>query len=283
MTSLLGTRSRATGPRGSRRRASHLFRVLGTTAAAEFKLKYSGSALGYFWSITKPLALFTMLYFVFGRVFHLNNLSPYYPTSLLIGIVLFYFFSDATGLAMYSVVTRASLIQKLVFPRIVVPTSATLTAGMTFLVNVVAVAAFVVAKKIEPRPSWLLLIPLVIELFVFVLGLSLILSAVFVRLRDISQVWDLAVQLFFYASPIIYPAGYLPGWAQRIAFLNPFTQVLQDVRSVIFYADVPQNRITATDVYGSAGDLAPIAIAILVFIVGVAYFKREEPRLAERV
>jgi ABC-2 type transport system permease protein len=266
-----------------RTRSTHLFRVLGTTAAAEFRLKYSGSVLGYFWSIAKPLALFTMLYFVFGRVFKLNALSPYYATSLLMGIVLFYFFSDATGLAMYSIVSRASLIRKLVFPRVVIPTSAVLTACITFLVNIAAVAVFVAVKHITPKPSWLLLGPLLLELIVFVLGISLVLSALFVRLRDIGQVWDLVVQLFFYASPIVYPVGYLPAWARQIAFLNPFTQVLQDIRALVLYPDLPQNTITVTDVYGPFGRLAPIGIAVLVFTVGLVYFEREKPWLAERV
>lgn len=270
-------------PSDRHQRRRYLLRVLGTTAAADFKLKYSGSALGYVWSVVKPLALFTMLYFVFGHIFHVGALSPYYATSLLIGIVLYYYFSDATGLAMTSLVARASLIRKLTFPRVVIPTSATLTAAMTFGVNAVVVAAFVAAKGIEPTASWFLIIPLILELFMFVLGVSLILSVIFVRLRDVQQVWELALQLFFYASPIVYPVGYLPTWAQKIAFLNPFTQVLQDIRSIIFYSDLPQNRITASDVFGPGGELIPIAIAFGVFGFALFYFKRQEPWIAERV
>lgn len=269
--------------RRKRHGAAYVMRVLGVTSTAEFKLKYSGSALGYFWSVAKPLALFTMLYFVFGHLFKLNALSPYYPTSLLIGIVLFYFFSDATGLAMYSLVARQTLLRKLIFPRIVIPTSAVLTAGITFLVNICAVAVFVGAKGVTPRVSWLLLIPLLLELFAFVLGLSLILAAVFVRLRDVGQVWELVLQLFFYASPIVYPVGYLPGWARKIAFLSPFTQVLQQLRSLVLYPDVPGNKVTASQALGSVGQIAPIAIAVVTLLGGVLYFRRQEPWFAERV
>jgi ABC-2 type transport system permease protein len=272
----------AVSRRGSRGTA-YVLRVLRVTSAAEFKLKYSGSALGYFWSVAKPLALFTMLYFVFGHVFKLNALSPYYPTSLLMGIVLFYFFSDATGLAMYSLVSRETLLRKLIFPRIVIPTSATLTATITFLVNICAVGVFVAAKAVVPHASWLLIIPLLLELFAFVLGVSLILATVFVRLRDVGQVWELVLQLFFYASPIVYPVGYLPGWARKIAFLNPFTQVLQGIRSVVLYPDVPGNKITAAQALGSVGQIVPIAIALLTLVVGVVYFRRQEPWFAERV
>ena len=118
------------------------------------------------------------------------------------GIVCFYFFTDATMLGMYSLVTKESLLRKLIFPRIVIPTSTTLTAAITFLVNLLIVGVFVASAGITPRLSWLFLIPLLIELFAFVLGISLILSTLFVRLRDISQIWELVVQLFMYASPL---------------------------------------------------------------------------------
>lgn len=268
---------------GERRRIGYLFRVLGVTAAAEFRLKYSGSALGYFWSVAKPLAYFTMLYFVFGHVFKLNALSRYYAVSLLIGIVLYTFVADATGLAMNSLVTRQSLLRKLVFPRIVIPTSAVLTSGITFGVNLVVVSAFVAAKGVTPRVSWLLVIPLLLELFVLVLAVSLILSAIFVRLRDVGQVWDLVLQLFFYASPIVYPVGYLPGWARTIAFLNPFTQVLQQIRATVLYPDLANNKITAQQALGTWGSLAPLAIVLALAVLGYVFFRRQEPWFAERV
>ena len=88
-----------------RTRRSHIrqqARTLLVIAAAEFKLKYLGSALGYVWSVLKPLALFTVMYLVFGRVFRLSTISHYYPASLLMGIVLFSFFSDATSITMWS-------------------------------------------------------------------------------------------------------------------------------------------------------------------------------------
>jgi ABC-2 type transport system permease protein len=270
---------------GARRRdrLAYLLRVLGVTAAAEFRLKYSGSALGYFWSIAKPLAFFTMLYLVFGHIFKLNSLSSYYPVSLLMGIVLYTFVADATNLAMYSLVVRQSLLRKLVFPRIVIPTSAVLTASITFVVNLVVVGMFIAAKQITPRLSWLLVIPLLVELFVVVLAVSLVLATIFVRLRDIGQVWDLVLQLFFYASPIVYPIGYLPGWARTIAFLNPFTQILQQIRSIVLYPDLPNNKITASQTLGDWGSLAPIAIVLGLAVISLVFFKREEPWFAERV
>jgi ABC-2 type transport system permease protein len=256
--------------------------VLTVIAASEFKLKYAGSALGYVWSVARPLALFTLLYLVFGRVFRLNELSEYYPVSLLLGIVLFTFVADATTLALLSIVARDSLIRKLAFPRIIVPASTMLTAAMTLVINLSVVAVFVAFKRITPQIDWLLIGPLLLELAAFTLGVGLLLAALFVRLRDLQQVWELVLQLFFYASPIIYPVGYLPSWGRKLTFVNPFTQILQDIRSLVLYPDRPDNRVTAATALGSFGRLLPIGIAVGTLVVGYLFFRREEPWFAER-
>jgi ABC-2 type transport system permease protein len=260
----------------------HRIRILQVLSAAEFKLKYAGSALGYVWTVLKPLLLFTMLYLVFGRVFKLDQISPYYGLGLLIGIVLFTFLADATMLAMWSLVSRESLLRKLVFPRSVIPMSATITAAITFSTNAVVIMGFVFWKGLVPQPDWILIVPLLLELYLFTLGISLILATLFVRFRDLSQIWELALQLLFYASPIVYPIGYLPGWARRIAFLNPFTQVLQDIRWLLIYPDDDQ-IVTATTAFGQYGRLLPIGIAFALFGFGVVMFRRDEPWFAERI
>jgi ABC-2 type transport system permease protein len=259
-------------------------RILHVIASAEFKLKYSGSALGYAWSLIKPFALFTMLYLVFGHIFKLGANSHYYAVSLLIGICLVTFFNDGTLLGMYSLVARESLLRKLSFPRLIIPTSATLTAAITFSVNLIAIAGFVAWKHITPQWNWILVVPLLFELYLFVLAIAVILSTLFVRFRDIGQIWELMLQLLFYASPIVYPVGYLPPWARRVAFLYPFTQVLQDIRSIILYPDSRPNRLTIAQAFGtSAARLIPIGIVLLLGIAALALFRREEPYFAERV
>jgi ABC-2 type transport system permease protein len=260
----------------------HRLRILQVIVLAEFKLKYAGSVLGYAWSVIKPLSLFIVLYLIFGRVFKLGLVSEFYAVSLLVGIVLYSFFSDATTQGMMSLVYRESLLRRMRFPRMMIPTAATLTAALTFGVNVLVVVAFIAWKRIVPQLDWLLLVPLVLELYVFILGMALVLATLFIPLRDMGQVWELGTQLLFYASPIIYPLTLLPLWAQKLEFLNPFTQILQDVRSLVFYEDVPSNNITAADVLGEYGRLIPIAIALGIFAFGVALFKRYEPWFAER-
>jgi len=263
--------------------ARHNLRILRVIAGAEFKLKYADSALGYAWSVIKPLVLFTVLYLVFGRVFGLNEVSAYYGVSLLIGIVLFGFLADATSLGMTSLVARQSLLQKLRFPRIVIPVGATLTATLTFAVNAVVVSGFVAWKGITPRLDWILILPLLVELYAFVLGIALVLATLLVRLRDIGQVWELGLQVLFYSSPVIYPVGYLPSYARDLVFLNPFSQILQDIRALVLYPDLPGNRITAADALGELGRLIPIGVTIGVLAFGLWLFRRSEARFAERV
>jgi ABC-2 type transport system permease protein len=255
-------------------------RVIWVIAGSEFRLKYSGSALGYVWSVVKPLGLFTTLYLVFGRVFKLGTVIPHYPVYLLLGLVLWTYFVDTTSLAMSSLVTRSSLISKLAFPRAIVPISVSTTTALTLLVNFGVVGIFVIGSGIEPRLSWLLLIPLLVELFVVALGVSLFLSAAFVQLRDIGQVWELAVQLMFYASPIIYPAGYLPPWWRPVAYLSPMVQIIQNAR----YALLPNAAIvTPADVYHSPfGELIPLAVGAVIVIGGYVFFRKKSPWFAER-
>lgn len=258
----------------------HQARIVVVIASSEFKLKYSGSVLGYLWSILKPLGLFGMLYVVFGRFFKLGAGVPHYPLYLLLGIVLWTYFSDATLLGMRSIVERSELISRIAFPRVLVPVSVSVSSAITFGVNLVAIAVLIGVNRVVPAPDWFLLIPLVLELYMVALGAALILTTLYVRFRDVGQVWELALQMLFYASPIIYPARRLPGWFQDITFLNPFVQIAQDARSIVLPSG---STTTAADVYGSwAGELLPLAVGLILLVGGYLLFHREEPWFAER-
>ena len=121
-----------------------------------------------------------------------------------------------------------------------------------------------------------------LELYVFTLGVALLLATLFVRFRDIEQMWELALQLLFYASPIIYPIGFLPPWARKIVFLNPFTQVLQDIRALLFYPTRRRTASPATTAFGDVRPLLPIGIAVARSSSATS-LPREEPWFAERI
>jgi ABC-2 type transport system permease protein len=256
-------------------------RILRVIAGSEYKLKYAESALGYVWSIAKPLAMFAVLYTVFGRFFKLNTGFEHYPLYLLIGLVTWIFFVDASTLAMGSLVSRASLLRKLSFPHIVIPISVTISAAMTFLVNLVVVAVFVAINGISPTWKWMMIPLLLVELVVFTIAVGLVLATAFVRLRDLAQLWELVIQLLFFGTPIMYPVDFLPQWAKLIAFVSPVVQVMQNLRAIIVGG--PQ-AITAGSVYHTAwGYLAPLGFCAIVLAFGLWIFHRESPWFAERV
>lgn len=273
-------------PRGSAHQRSgaawlrHQARVVFVIASSDFKLKYADSMLGYVWSVVKPLGIFGMLYVVFGSFFKLSRGVPHYPLFLLLGIVLWTYFFDATLLGMRSIVERSTLISKLAFPRVVIPVSVTVSSAITLVVNLVAIGVLIGISGITLGVRWLLLVPLLLELYVVALGVTLILGTLYVRFRDIGQVWELVLQILFYAAPIIYPPTRLPHWFQSITFLNPFVQIMEDVRAII----VPSHAaLTAAGVYGTPlGELLPIAGAATLLAVGYLMFTSQEPWFAER-
>jgi ABC-2 type transport system permease protein len=259
----------------------HQARVVRVLAATAFKLKYEDSLLGYFWSLARPLGLFLILYLVFGRALRLGDQYADYPLFLLLGVVLFFFFLDATMRAMTSIVDQSQLLRKVSFPRVIIPIAVSVTALVTLGLNLVAIAAFLAWNQVVPRVDWLLILPLIVELYAFTLGTSLLLAVLFAYFRDIGAIWELGTRAFFYAGAIIIPVQLLPGWAERAVLLVPFTQVMQDVRALI----LPDTDVVTTgDVLGGAiGYVGPIAITVAVLLLGLLFFRRQEPWFAERL
>jgi ABC-2 type transport system permease protein len=258
-------------------------RVLRVVGVIDFKAKYAGAVLGYVWSLVKPLAYFGVLWLVFAHLLRTANQTDEFAIFLLIGILLYTFFTEMVGVILPSIVDGGSVLRRLSFPPILVPLSASVGIFITFLVNLSVIIVFIGIQRVSPRIEWLLVIPLLLELYVFCLGVGLLVSALYVRFRDIGQIWELAAQLLFFASAIFYPIGILPVWAQKVAFLNPFVQIMQDVRHAVLGSSGP-NDLTAADVYANVGGRTiPIAIALLIFIGGLAFFRREGRYFAERV
>jgi ABC-2 type transport system permease protein len=261
----------------------YYLRVLRVVGGIEFKAKYTGAALGYVWSLVKPLAYFGVLWLVFAYLLRTSNQTHDFTIFLLVGILLYTFFVDAISAMLPSIVERGSILRRLAFPPILVPLSASVGICITFLANLSALVVFIAIDRVSPRPTWLLVIPLLVELYAFCVGLGLLTAALYVRFRDVGQIWELAAQLLFFASAIFYPIGIVPVWAQRVAFLNPFLQVMQDVRHAVLGSSGP-NDVTAGNVYAGAGGRAiPIVIVAALLLLGLFVFRREAKYFAERV
>jgi ABC-2 type transport system permease protein len=263
---------------GKPRRFLHL---VWTLAVLDFRLKFFGSVLGYAWQLVKPLLLFGVMLLVFTKAVRLGAGVYQYPVVLLSGIVMFTFFSEATAAAVSSVVDREGLVRKIHFPRLVIPLSVVLTAYFNLALNYTAVVIFMLARGVAVRWSWLELIPLVLILGLLATGLSMILSSLFVRFRDVRPIWDVALQAIFYGSAIFYPIEQIPSVKlQHLIMCNPLAAVVQQIR----HAVIDPNAPTAGQAIG--GDirlLIPIGIVIVLLVGGFWWFNREAPRIAEEL
>jgi ABC-2 type transport system permease protein len=249
-----------------------------TLAANDFKLRFFGSALGYLWSLMRPLLLFGVLYFVFTEVVRFGAGVNHYPVYLLAAIVLFTFFSETTSRGVTSLIERETLLRKIRFPRLVVPLSVALHAAFNLGLNLLVVFVFVFASGIDPRWTWLEMVPLILLLVMLSTGTTMLLSALYVRYRDIQPIWEVILQILFYASPIIYVTESFPDSIEREAMANPITAILTQMRHALIDADAP----TAAEAIGGGGRLLiPLLAIAVVFALGIYVFAREAPRIAE--
>lgn len=246
----------------------------------DFKLRYQNSFLGYLWSLLKPLFLFAIMYSVFVRVLKVNYGVDFDGVYLLLGIVIWTFFTELTSTSVGAIVGRGDLLRKLNFPRYAIVVSGAISAAINLLLNLTVVAVFMAFNNVPLSLNALLAPVLLVQLFIFCVALAFILSTLFVRLRDIGYVWDVALQALFYATPILFPVSLAPLWAQKIILLNPLAQIIQDLRYVLISIKSP----TIASVYGYGWvRLIPVAITVVLFAIAVMYFKKRSKYFAEEI
>jgi ABC-2 type transport system permease protein len=247
----------------------------------DFKLRYQGSVLGYAWSLLRPLFMFAILYLVFAVIFKLGDSIPNYPIYLLLGIVLWNFFQEVTSQSLGSIVGRGDLISKISIPRWMIILSSSMSALINLGLNLLVVFIFALINGIDFLQTTVLLPLYIIEIYALAIGLGLLLSALFVKYRDVSYIWEVILQAGFYATPILYPLSFVTNHtAQQLLFLNPMAQALQGAR----HALVTPETVTIQDVWGSnLAMLLPLSIVALFLVVGIRYFRKEAPYFAENL
>jgi ABC-2 type transport system permease protein len=262
---------------GGRRRA---FDLLYLMALTEFRRTYLGTALGYLWSLGRPLLLFGVLLAVFTQAFNLGDRVAHYPQLLLFNIVLFSFFQEATTQAVSSIVNREAVVRKTQFPRLVIPLAVVLTAVFNLMVNLVVVFAFLLAAGIAPMWSWLGLPLLLGLLLLLTTAVSTVLAALYPRFRDTGIIWGVFATALFYATPVLYPIDVVSGKLRDLIALNPLAPLFELARKWVIDPDAPGPVAAAN---GTLALVLPVVIFVGTCVLAVWLFRREAPLIAEEL
>ncbi|HWB39277.1 MAG TPA: ABC transporter permease [Candidatus Saccharimonadales bacterium] len=264
-----------------RQRYRYSLILLKQLVKTDFKLRYQGSMLGYLWSLLRPLFLFAILYEVFGVFLRAKGNVPHYPVYLLLGIVLWNYFAEVTSGSVTSIVGKSELIRKINFPKYVIIFAGSFSAFINLLLNFLVIIIFMIFNHVHPTWSMLLIIPLVAELFVFAIACAFFLSALFVKFRDVSYIWEVVMQAAFYATPILYPMTFVPAKVAKYSLLNPMAQIIQDARHALVSPASPN----IASFWG--GDkliwAIPVGITLVVGVVAGIYFRSRSKYFAEDV
>jgi ABC-2 type transport system permease protein len=265
---------------GGRRRTLELLVILAVT---DFKKSYFGTALGYLWSLARPLILFAVLLAVFTQVFRIGSQVPDYPVLLLFNIVLFSFFQEATLTAVNSLVSQEAVIRKTQFPRLVIPLAVVLTSLFNLGLNLIVVFIFILAWGVDPTWTWFLFPVILGLLSLLTTAVSMIVSSLYPRFRDTLIIWSVASTVLFYATPVLYPMEVVERTSQTVhdvLLINPLAPLFELARTWIIDPTAP-GPVDAAG--GFVGLLPAIGIYIAICALAVWSFNREAPRLAEQL
>ena len=256
--------------------------LLRELVVTDFKLRYQGSALGVLWSVLKPLFLFAILYLVFDRFLQLGRDIEHFPVYLLLGIVLWTFFAEATNLGLQSIVSRGALIRKINFPKYIIVISGTVSSLINLVINLGVVLVFCLFNGVDFHWHALLVPLLIVELYVFALAIAFFLAALNTKLRDVGYLWEIFMQAAFYATPILYPLQMILNQmpeAAKILMLNPVAQIIQDVRNLL----VTPQTITIWELFSDWKVIIPFVIIAITAVLGAVYFRRNSKYFAEDI
>lgn len=255
--------------------------LLAELVRTDFKLRYQGSVLGYGWSLLRPLLLFLILYVVFVKFLKIGEGIPHFPVYLLLGIVIWNFFHEMTTRSVTAIVERGDLLRKIKIPLWTIILSSSISALINFLLNLGVVAIFLFINDVALLKTSLWLPFILLQVYIFALGLSLFLSAAYVKYRDVSYIWEVILQAGFYLTPILYPISLITSLTlQKIMFLNPMAQAIQDAR----YTTITSQTVTASRVFDDGWyRFIPYLLTLVILILSVIYFRRQSKYFAENI
>ncbi len=238
-------------------------------ALTDFKLKYHGSILGYLWSLLNPLLIFGTLYIVFSIFirFEVENYHLY----LLLGIILWNYFSEATLNSMNALINKSPIIKKIYFPRTIIVLASNITTFIGLILNLVVFSIFMLITRVKPTLLILIFPLILIELILLTLGSSFLLSSLNLRFLDIQHIWRVFLQIGFWLTPIIYPIALIPEKYHNFFLLNPLAIIIGDARNIIMYDNVPKLlNISISSLF-----------SIIIFLIGYFIYKKLSTKFAE--
>ena len=267
-----------------RDRYGYAWTVLQGLVKTDFKLRYQGSFLGIAWSVLKPLMMFCVMYVVFGKFLRMSDGTSTYPVVLLLGISSWQFVTESTNVGLRSVVDRGDLLRKIHFPNYIIVVSATVGALISLAINMCVVLVFCIFNQVHF--TWnVLWLPLnFIEFYALALGTALLLAALNVYFRDMQHIWEVLMQVFFYATPIIYPLSLVtektnnPIFA-KIMLLSPPAQIIQDIRHNLIAPDTTPTVWKEISNWGIR--LIPVALTFFILWLGIHIFRKYSQKFAE--
>ena len=282
-------------------------------AISQFKLRYTGSVLGYFWSLLKPAMIFAIMYFIFVDLFKINDGTQFYGMQVLLGIVVWTFFAECTSSAMQAIASNGGLIRKAYFPRSILVIAASLSALFTFVINLLIVFVIAVAlHQIDISLRIIVVLPLLLELYLLALGVSLFLSALFVQFHDVSHLWEVLMNLLFYASGVMFSLTYVLQrlhlalevgstkpqpphllWIVQVMAANPIMQNIEDLRHALLTPQAPWTELVVTGHLAAVHQYAaldvpweaplPFLAVLMVVTFGALTFRARARSFAENL
>lgn len=237
------------------------------------QIRYKQSILGIAWAIIQPMALMLMFTLVFSRLLKINSEGIPYPLFVYSSLLPWTFFSNSLNGAIPSLEANAALIKKIYFPRELFPISAVLAAFVDFLIAALIFVGMMFNYHIHPTVNILYVVPILLIQTILALGISFFASALNVYYRDVKHALPLIIQLWFYASPVIYPLSLVPQRLQNLFVLNPMAGIMESYRTILVKGQPPGFHYTG----------AAAGVSLLLLVLGYLYFKRIEMNVADVV
>lgn len=240
-------------------------------AVRDVEIRYKHSLLGLYWALINPLLTAGIYGFVFGVILHSNSGAVPFVVFLLTGLTFWNVFNNGVVSATASITGSASLLAKIYFPRVVLPTASVVARLIDFLFSLVILVVFILIYRVPIHVQGLWVLPILVVQILFTLGVAYLAAALNVLYRDVSQLVGLLLMIWMWLSPVLYAVNTLPNWVQSILLINPMGSFIQSERDLIFTGHLT----------GAPYLWAAVAWSVFVFVAGVALFKRLEPLFAE--